>query len=47
MSAIPPKADIRRRRLYVSNKLTFKLGSTQLTSDDRQLIQHALATAHD
>ena len=29
------------------NKLTFKLGPEQLTSDDRQVIQHALATAHD
>jgi arylsulfatase len=25
-------------------KLTFKLGPTQLTSNDRQVIQHALAT---
>jgi arylsulfatase len=29
------------------NKLTFKLGPTQLTSDDQQIIQHARATAHD
>ena len=29
------------------NKLTFKLGPEQLTSDDRKVIQHALATAHD
>jgi hypothetical protein len=26
------------------NKLTIKLGPTQLTSNDRQVIQHALAT---
>jgi hypothetical protein len=29
------------------DKLTFKLGPTQLTSDDRKVIQHALATARD
>jgi hypothetical protein len=29
------------------NKLTFKLGPTQLTSDDRQVIQHALAKGKD
>jgi arylsulfatase len=29
------------------NKLTFKLGPTQLTSDDHQVIQHSLAKAHD
>jgi arylsulfatase A-like enzyme len=29
------------------NKLTFKLGPTQLTSDDRQIIQHNLVKAHD
>jgi arylsulfatase len=29
------------------NKLTFKLGPTQLTSEEHQLIQHALAEAHD
>jgi arylsulfatase len=29
------------------NKLTFKLGPTQLTSDDHQVIQHNLAKAHD
>jgi arylsulfatase len=29
------------------NKLTFKLGPTQLTSDDQQIIQHARTTAHD
>jgi arylsulfatase len=29
------------------NKLTFKLGPTQLTSDEHQAIQHALATARD
>ena len=29
------------------DKVTFKLGPTQLTSDDHQKIQHALATAHD
>jgi hypothetical protein len=29
------------------DKLTFKLGPTQLTSEDRQIIQHALAKAHD
>ena len=29
------------------NKLTFKLGPTQLTSDDRQVIQHNLAKARD
>jgi arylsulfatase len=29
------------------NKLTFKLGPTQLTSDDRQVIRHNLARAHD
>jgi arylsulfatase A-like enzyme len=29
------------------NKLTFKLGPTQLTSDDQQIIQHERATAHD
>jgi hypothetical protein len=29
------------------NKLTFKLGPTQLTSDDHQVIQHALAKAKD
>jgi arylsulfatase len=29
------------------NKLTFKLGPTQLTSEDRQLIQHALAKGKD
>jgi hypothetical protein len=28
-------------------KLTFKLGPEQLASEDRQVIQHALATAHD
>jgi arylsulfatase len=28
-------------------KLTFTLGPTQLTSDDRQVIQHNLAKAHD
>ena len=28
-------------------KLTFKLGPTQLTSDNRQVIQHNLAKAHD
>jgi Sulfatase len=29
------------------NKVTFKLGPTQLTSDDHQVIQHALAKAKD
>jgi hypothetical protein len=29
------------------NKLTFKLWPTQLTSNDHQIIQHALATARD
>ena len=29
------------------NKLTFKLGPTQLTNDDHQVIQHALAKAKD
>ena len=29
------------------DKLTFKLGPEQLTSEDRQVIQHALAIAHD
>lgn len=29
------------------DKLTFKLGPVQLTSEDHQIIQHALATAHD
>jgi arylsulfatase len=29
------------------NKLTFKLGPVQLTSDDQKIIQHARATAHD
>jgi arylsulfatase len=29
------------------DKLTFKLGPEQLASEDRQVIQHALATAHD
>ena len=29
------------------NKLTFKLGPTQLTSDDHQVIRHSLAKAHD
>jgi len=29
------------------DKLTFKLGPVQLTSDDHQIIQHALATARD
>jgi arylsulfatase A-like enzyme len=29
------------------NKLTFKLGPTQLTSDDHQIIEHNLAKAHD
>jgi len=29
------------------NELTFKLGPTQLTSDDHQVIQHALAKAKD
>ena len=29
------------------NKLTFKLGPTQLTNDDRQIIQHALAKGKD
>jgi hypothetical protein len=29
------------------NKLTFKLGPTQLTSDDHQVIQHALAKGKD
>jgi hypothetical protein len=29
------------------NKLTFMLGPTQLTSDDHQVIQHALAKAKD
>ena len=29
------------------NKLTFKLGPTQLTSDDHQVIQRNLAKAHD
>jgi arylsulfatase A-like enzyme len=29
------------------DKLTFKLGPEQITTDDRNLIQHALATAHD
>jgi len=28
-------------------KVTFKLGPTQLTSEDHQVIQHALARAHD
>jgi arylsulfatase len=28
-------------------KLTFKLGPVQLTNEDHQIIQHALATAHD
>ena len=29
------------------NKVTFKLGPTQLTSDERQAVQHALAKAKD
>jgi arylsulfatase len=29
------------------NKVTFKLGPTQLTSDDQRTIQRALATARD
>src|SRR5262249_13407865 len=29
------------------NKLTFKLGPTQLTSDDQSVIQHNLAKARD
>jgi hypothetical protein len=29
------------------DKLTFKLGPVQLTSEDQKAIQHALATAHD
>jgi hypothetical protein len=29
------------------DKLTFKLGPVQLTSEDHQIIQHALAKAHD
>jgi hypothetical protein len=29
------------------DKLTFKLGPTQLTSEEHQLIQHALAEAKD
>ena len=29
------------------DKLTIKLGPMQLTSEDHQKIQHALATAHD
>ena len=28
-------------------KLTFKFGPEQLASEDRQVIRHALATAHD
>jgi hypothetical protein len=29
------------------DKLTFKFGPVQLTSEDHQIIQHALATARD
>ena len=29
------------------NKLTYRLGPEQLTSDDHQVIQHALAKAKD
>jgi hypothetical protein len=29
------------------SKLTFKLGPEQLASEDREVIRHALATAHD
>jgi arylsulfatase len=29
------------------DKLTYKLGPVQLTSDDQRIIQHARATAHD